>query len=491
MSLDILENLTGTAWTADNELIKATNGKPSRVFPFIIRDFSLFGYFDTDLYFYTGKHYEHFKDFEIERLIRKFYLENNLADKYNISKAREIRAMIKYDPQITKTDFDQYDNLVNLNNGIYNYDDKTLIPHSHEYKFTYCLNVNYDPNQKECPIFTKFLQGCFATSGNWEDGYIYDKDVYENIVRLCGYLLYPRNRIEGLFIFLGEGSNGKSVLMDTLRLFFPSKYITNLSLNAISNEEGFTREKMINSWINFCSEQKGGLINSEELKKVASGEGLSIQRKHNTAIDIISRTKVVVNTNNMPYFNDTTYGILRRLFIFNFKNKFLKLQDFNKEKNPEKNNIFLQMDKDWLKEKIEKEKEAIFNLFLGGLERLRADHWAFKESQNMEDILNEYKEGSDVLAAWLHDHYEVGSSEDFIPTKVLYGRFKAWYEENFSKRCGYSSVSLSKKVREKFRLDKPARKWDNSTGVSTYCSGFNLIEKHTVEVFEKLQEITF
>lgn len=487
---NVIEHIIGVDIPMTDTLrkaIAATGGKPSLVFPFLIKDYQLFSYYDKDLYRYNGKYYDRFDDFEIDRLVRRFYLDNNLQNNYSLNRARELKGMIKFDPQIVRTTFDHYEDLVNLNNGIYNYETRELIPHSHEYKFTYCLDVDYDPQNTDCPIFTRFLEGCFANSGSWKDGYEYDKDVYENIVRLCGYLLYPINTIEGLFIFIGGGSNGKSVLMDTLKLFFPPKYVTNLSLNAISNEEGFTREKLLKSRINFCTEQRGGRINSEELKKVASGEGITIQRKFNEAIDIDSHAKILVSSNNMPFFKDTTHGILRRLFLFNFRNRFVDDKKFAIEASVKERRIFQGLDKKWLGAEIKKEKAAIFNLFLGGLERLRADKWQFIASQNMKDILAEYEAGSDILSTWIKEHYELGDGEfDFVSVSDLYIKFRDWYENNFGKRCSFSSISVGKKIRDIFRLHESITFVSREEGRSVKITGYPLKEKADVGELEKL-----
>lgn len=505
MASDTLEETIGVVFEDDKNLksVKATGGKPSRVFPFMVEDFSLFGYFGPDLYKYNGKFYQPFTDFDIDRFVRKFYLDHELSDKYNLAKLRELKGMIKLDPHIIQDEFDNYDDLVNLNSGIYNYDTKELIPHDHKYKFTYALDVDYRPNEDagDCPIFKRFLQGCFAKKGTWESGFEYDEDAYENILRLCGYLLYPVNRKEGLFIFLGEGSNGKSVLMDTLQLFFPAKYVTRLSLNAISNGEGFTREGLIRSRVNFCSEAKGGQIDSEELKKVASGEGITIQRKFNTAMEMISRCKVVVNANNAPYFNDTTHGILRRLFFFNFKNRFMPLKDYKLEDNPESRGIYKQLDKKWLEDEIKKEKTAIFKLFLDALDRFREDDWQFTKSQNMEEILEDYKEGADTLGTWLTEHYERGDEfYDFISVEEIYAKFRTWYDNNFSKKYGYSSIALAKKIKEKFRFSVAIRQTIDKTEYNEHgqqvvvkfkATGYPLREKRDVDAFKELMEGSF
>ncbi len=478
MSIVTVEELSGLILHEGNErerAIKMTGGKPTLVFPYLVDDFSNFAYFDKDLYQFNGTNYEPFTEMMMDRHIRNFYVQNGLENKYSVAKARELKAMIKFDPNIQIAQFDDYDHLVNLNNGIYNYDTKELIPHSKEYKFTYKLDVNYDKYRTECPTFTRFLEGCFADSGNWNDGYIYDKDTVENIIRLCGYLLYPRNTIEGLFIFLGEGSNGKSVLMDVLRMFFPDKYITNLSLNTISNEDGFQREKLIRSRINFCTEQRGGSINAEELKKVASGEGITVQRKFNEAFDFRSHTKIVVSANNMPYFNDNTYGILRRLYMFSFKNKFVTKKDYDKETHHARKRIFLQAEKNSLLDKLKEEKEAIFNLFLDGLERLKNDEWQFIDTVNMSEIKREYIEGSDTLSTWINNNFIQGTEDhyEFISTEDIYNEFKNWYYSNFGKNTTYSALAMVKKLRSIFRLGEPERMMINGRRIT----GYNLIRR--------------
>lgn len=491
---EVLENILNIEIEPKNELakaLKATLGKPQRVFPFLVNDFSYFAYYGPDLYRYNGTHYEQITDLDIDRLTRKFYLDNGLDDKYTTSKARELKAMIKYDPRIVQEDFDNYPSLINLNNGIYDFDTKIVIPHSKDYKFTYRLNISYTPGdvKKDCPTFRRFLEGCFADSGDWDNGYVYDKDAYENIIRLCGYLLYPINRIEGLFIFIGEGSNGKSVLIDTLKLFFPAKYITYLSLNAISNEDGFMREKLIKSRINFCSEQRSGSINSEELKKVASGEGLTVQRKFNQAMDFDSHTKVCVSSNTMPYFNDTTNGILRRLFIYNFKNRFVDKKVYDAEDNPVMRRVFLAKEKSWLENAIKEEREAIFELFLGGLERLKRDGWQFVKSQNMAEILDEYKTGSDVLGTWIKENYELGDDGDFYSVSDIYNEFRLYYENNYNKRCPYSAISVGKKIKDKFRFDKSTSFTARENGKIIRNTGYPIRKRTESIAFQNLMDL--
>ena len=105
--------------------------------------------------------------------------------------------------------------------------------------------------------------------------------------------------------------------------------------------------------LNICSEEKGGQIDSEELKRIISGDQVSIQRKYqNGASELIPKTKIVVAVNNMPYFNDTTFGTIRRLIMFHFRNRFVSEADYKNEEDPEKFRIFKRVDKFFLEKEL-------------------------------------------------------------------------------------------------------------------------------------------
>lgn len=445
------------------DLIKETKGRPQEVLAFIVKDYDNLGVSDDVLYFFNGKYYEPLRDSDIHRLIYAFYMKNGLRTKFNLSKERELVFSIKHNDKLRDLNFDADEALINLNNGVFNIDSGELLPHDKKHMFSYCLDVDFKPEDKACPVFLNFLDGLFASSGEWEKGYVTDKDEVENILRLCGYLIYPRvkKQVEKMFILLGEGSNGKSVLIDTIKMFFPKKFITSMSLTVLSNEEGFQRESIIHSRVNVSVEERNGEIKTEELKKIISGETISVNRKWlgGGAIDITPRCKVLAANNNMPYFSDTSFGTVRRLQLFHFKNRFMEEGAYAKEKEPIKYRIFKQVNKDWLEDALQKEKSAIFNQFLAGLARFKAANWKFIETDSARRILEDYREGSDTLGTWLVENFEIGNDEaaDFMTNQEIYNEFCDWYQINFNKKTTSSTSTIGKRIKERFRLEPTKR----------------------------------
>jgi len=442
----------------DKDTLKDSKGKPSKVLPILVKDWDNLGLAFGDLYLFNGKCYDEIDQLKIERLIYNFYESNGLISWFTINKSKEIQYAMKRYQRVVDLELDSEEKLMNLENGVFNMETFELYEHARKYQMSYTLDVNYDPLATACPIFDKFVQGMFATGGSWEEGYKYKKKEVENILRLCGYLIYPHNRVDEMFIMLGEGSNGKSILVDLVKEFFPKKYITSLSLATLSNPEGFGRESLLHSKLNISTEEKSGNIDSEELKRIISGDQISIQRKfQNGATEMIPKTKIALAVNNMPYFNDTTFGTIRRLRMFHFENRFLGQKKYDKAVNPEKYGIFKGVNDKWLMTELQKEKSAIFNKFIEGLRNLKNDEWQFLDTESSDAVLEDYKVSSDVLGTFVREHYEIGILNDFIPAIDIYGDFCEHYLENYGKRTTHSTASLGKKIKEQFRIDRLQR----------------------------------
>lgn len=425
-----------------------------------------------DLYIYTGKFYKYLSDFQLSQLIQKFYIDNGGAYYYTPAKAENISKTIKSSPMIKEVEFDSYNNLINLENGVFDLDKYQLLPHDKNQVFTYCLDVKYDEKDRDCPNFINFLQGIFTN----DDGSP-DNDTIENIFRLGGYLIYPQNKIEKIFIFLGGGENGKTMLIDILSSFFPDEFISSVALSTLSNENSQERTPLLKSRLNVSSEAKGDKVDDGEIKKIASGQKISVARKFMDPVEIRSRTKLLVDSNHMLYFNDTSWGMERRLAFFDFKNTFLDKEFYNRIQNPEKKRIFLGRNKDEFMSQIMKEKSAIFNLFIDGLIELKSRNWKLPQTQNMNNIMDEYKDQTDTLGTWLVENYVVNENvekkEDLLPVTAIVQEYAVYYSENFAgKRINCSSKLIGRRIKDKFKVDGQQIKHNNST-----TTGYPLLNK--------------
>lgn len=478
--------------TEKSKAIRQFAKKPALLSPFLIMELGQCVLYKNEIHRYNGKYYDLLDDETLGRFIYNFYLSNDILDAWNSSRDKEIKVALKYSPQLEVVDnFDNYDNLINLNSGILNLDTFSQYKHDPSYYFSYILDADYDASATSCPNFTRFVQGLFAFSGSFEHGYRrYDKKMVENVLRLGGYIMFPAPKIKSLFVFIGSGANGKSMLIDIYKMFFPKKFISALSLGTLASDTSFTRTPIITSRLNICTEAKGEKVDSEEIKKIVDGESITVQRKYSEPLTFNPSCKILMAANNMPYFNDQTHGTLRRLRIFDFRNRFVDAETFKQYKDDYKNRrIFKKAPEAYLWEKFNEEKPAILNKFLDALKRLKDDHWQFVGTQNLTEIMDEYKETSDTLGSWLEKTWRYNPNI-LTPVKDIYAHFRYYYEINFAgARFNYSTNTLGRKIREIFRI-QPIYKYDWEPDIYG-GKKFSRVAKYNLEMINIEDEAAF
>jgi len=370
------------------------------------------------LYQYNGKCYDLLTDKQLDRIFLDFtiaYGTTLLFKNINIT----LRAFVAH-PNIQKVKkMNDYADLICLNNGILNIHTKKFIPHSPKCFFDSTVNVDYDVLADKCPVFIEYLNNTFNG----------DKETIVNIIRLGGYLIDTSCAAEKMFIFDGEGANGKSVLINTFALFFSEDQISPLSLDALSSDS-FSKELLIKSRINLAAEQKKSYLESEEIKKIITGDRMEVNRKYQVSLSFTPKTKIIVACNGLPKFNDTTHAIYRRMTLIKFPNQYLTEQEYKVAMERKRKNVFLK-DKS-LFEKIKAEKSAILNLFIAGLVDLRKSNYEFTGSTLSETFMNEFKRDSDSVREFLEDNYEVFESTglDGTPLRQIFEHYREWYHNN-------------------------------------------------------------
>jgi putative DNA primase/helicase len=451
--------------------------KPALVIPFLIEELERVVLFGKSLYVFNGVHYEYMDPNVVSRIIFNFFLKYGVEDKYSASKDKEFLHLMSVSPQVPRvTNFDDYENMICVRNGVLDLSTYLLHPHSPDFYFTYFVDVDYMPAEIDCPTFMRFLQGLFASSGSWEEGYRYNEDMVENVLRLGGYILHPQLTMEKLFLFLGTGSNGKSMMLDIFKSLYPQKFTTSLSLSTIAQESSAERIQLMTSRLNIASESRGDAVDAEEIKKIVSGEAISIKRKFMDPIDIKPKTKLIIASNSMPYFNDTSYGINRRLTIFSFKNRFVPATDLISDKIIyNRSNIYAQIPKTILWDALEREKSAILNQFLDALLRLKDDKWQFVDCADLNAAIDEYKEGADTLGNWLASNFKYDANS-MVELSAIFEEYRQYYYENFGdKKFNYSTSSLSRKIKEMYRVESLRVKGMGDRGL-VRTTVFNLVK---------------
>ncbi|HID09517.1 TPA: hypothetical protein EYP13_04765, partial [Candidatus Micrarchaeota archaeon] len=115
--------------------------------------------------------------------------------------------------------FNDYSRYIPVANGILDMERRELLPFSPDFRFTFKLAVRFDRKAKANRI-RRFIH---EIAGSKEDE--------ENILRMIGYILVPKQPLQSFFILYGTGSNGKSTLIKVLRTFLGEDLVATRTLS--------------------------------------------------------------------------------------------------------------------------------------------------------------------------------------------------------------------------------------------------------------------
>lgn len=392
------------------------------------------------LYLFNGKHYSILNDEDLMALWHKFVMKYGIYDQWRGNRISEIIKSIHAYEGVKSLNPEDFGHYICLNNGVLDTRTRELLPHTPDIFVDSCLNIEYREENNGCPKFMQYLK---EVTNN-------DVEMILNIQKLGGYLFEPMCKANRIFFFTGPGSSGKSTLLQIFQLFFVSEQITALSLDEMSTNS-FNREALIKSRLNISGEQKRSYLDAEQMKQIAEGSRIQIQRKFRLPLTFRPKCKVVLACNGLPKFNDTSEGTYRRLLIFNFPNQYKSPKEFEKITNPERYGIYKLNPR--LFYELEKEKNAIFLWFLDGLEELKQNDFLFNESGQQSEILNEYRSDNDTIREFLVENYEIDDSAE-LSVYTVFQHYRRWYTDNVQEKGGMKLRlnELGKRIIEVFNV---------------------------------------
>lgn len=254
-------------------------------------------------------------------------------------------------------------------------------------------------------------------------------------------------------------NSGKSTLINAFTMFFPKRVtrpvVTSLSLDQLS-ENGFNSADLIYSRFNQCAETKKGYYDAEFLKKMVSGDLITVRRIYSEPFTFNYQGKVILVGNGLPRFNDTSDGIYRRIQIITFRNQYKPQSEIDKIPFAKERRIY-PIDTE-LFDKIKLEASSILNLFINGLIDLRENKYQFNPSRTSVLAMDEFRKDSDTVREFLEDNYTIDMKEQ-IPLLSVFNDFRKWYMENVqdTKSMKFRSAEMGKRIKEVFGLDSCGR----------------------------------
>jgi putative DNA primase/helicase len=317
---------------------------------------------------------------------------------------------VLYDIPLENWEFNQDDFLLNTDSGVVDLRSGNVYPFDKEKLMT--KNTGHKVSFEEPTTWLKFLYSVFDCGDDDETN-----SLIESLQTCLGYSLTGSVREQVMFLLYGGGSNGKSVLTETIAHII-GDYSDNIASSTLMQQKGtqgstnFSLAKLQTCrFVETGETDEGGKLAEAQLKILTGGDQIAAQFKFGNEFSYKPKFKIWMSTNNPPIIRGTDFGIWRRVIVFEFKNT------FTGDKK----------DKD-LPDKLKAEADKILGwLIQGCLKYLKANKLLIAKSQIT--ALELYKESMDVVAQFLRKEC-ILHDERCVECKMLYNHYKEWALNN-------------------------------------------------------------
>ena len=267
----------------------------------------------------------------------------------------EIRWKIKANTYIDKGIFDVNPMLLNTVGGILHMPTMKILPHDPKMMFRTKLNARHDP--KAIPTrFMKFLTEAVEDS----------QDRQTILEMFAAALLRNTFNPKKAVILVGDGANGKSVLLRTMFDVFGINSASAMSIHDILCNR-FSKADLEYKMLNICGyTSPRDFKHLRELKSIIVGGAIEVERRYQDMFTMRPYAKMFFAINHLPDINDTD-PIYRRLIIIKFGKQF-KGSDCNQ-------NLLAELT-------TEEEKSGILNLLVDNARKLMRQGCLTRDLQN-------------------------------------------------------------------------------------------------------------
>jgi putative DNA primase/helicase len=236
---------------------------------------------------------------------------------------RVLRIIQDLEPVATTSDEWNVDPwLVGVPNGIIDLRTGKLVESGREHLISLSLGAPFDP-RATCPRWEQFLHEIFRDEKNP----FQEQALVKYIQRVLGYLLTGLVTEQTWWLLFGEGSNGKSTLLNIIAYILAS-YGKTVSFRMF--EEGRNRlsvgdgtETLVHMRFVSAREAIEGLpLDSERLKAFTGGDPLPTRGLYQAASEFEPDLKLFLCANHKPKVKDDSFGFWRRVHVVVFPHCF-------------------------------------------------------------------------------------------------------------------------------------------------------------------------
>lgn len=332
-------------------------------------------------------------------------------------------------------------------NGLLNVATRELHPHTPEFFNLVSVPFAYDPEAPAPARWLKFLGDL------WPD----DPDSIDALQEFFGYVLSGRTDLHKILLIVGPPRGGKGTIARILTALVGKGSMAGPTLASLNTNFGLApllgKPLAIISDARLAGKDSHQVV--ERLLTISGEDTLTVDRKNRDAWTGQLPTRLVILSNELPSFGDSSGAIATRFITLMLTNSWLGSEDVN------------------LGRDLNAELPGILNWALDGLERIRRTDRITEPESSREAVLTMMDQAS-PMTAFVRDACEKGPAHE-IPVDDLWSAWKTWCQENGRDKPG-TKQSFGRNLRAVVPGVRVIKKRDGDTRTPTYV-GIRLSEE--------------
>ena len=325
--------------------------------------------------------------------------------------------------------------LIAVNNGIFNYKTKELLPFSDEYVFMSKSKVNYNENATNITIHNDDDNTDWNVE-EWFESLSDDPEIVNLLWEIMSAIIRPNvNWSKSAWLYSSKGNNGKGTLCTLMRNICGAGTWASIPIADFSKEfllEPLTRVSAI-----IVDENDVGTYvdQAANLKAVITNDAITINRKFKAPIVCQFHGFMVQCMNELPKIKDRSDSFYRRQLFVPMEKWF----GGNERKYIKEDYLY---------------RDEVLEYVLYKI--LNTNFYKLSTPASSQHLLNEYKVQNDPVRDFFYE-LEVETEWTLLPFDFIYDYYMAWFRKNNPNGTILGKYSLLEQIK---RLAHESRVFD-------------------------------
>ncbi len=291
--------------------------------------------------------------------------------------------------------------IVACRNGLLRIRDRALLPHRPEFFNIVSVPYTYDPHAT-APTWARFLDQI------WPD----DPEAVHALQEWFGYVLSGRTDQQKILLIKGPSRSGKGTIARVLGELVGREHLAGPTLAGLGSNFGLSsllgKPLAVISDARLSGKDGGPIV--ERLLTISGEDTIDIDRKYRDPWTGKLPTRLMILTNELPSFGDTSGVIARRFVILSMTRSWLGKEDTA------------------LTDHLAAEMPGILNWALDGLARLEQSGRITEPASSRESVVI-MQDTASPTSAFVREKCATGPDR-MIPVDVLWAAWREWAEDS-------------------------------------------------------------